>query len=145
MKVTICSSASLAIAAYEVAARIERAGHEILIYPRTVEVSGRMINVEEYHRLRKHHPTPYLLDIKQRLARDHLYRVQAGDAILVYNEGMNSQGLDIGGNTFLEIGIAFFFGKRIFLWKKPLDCLPYYEEIAAFSPKIIEGDISRIA
>jgi len=50
----------------------------------------------------------------------------------------------IGGNTFLEMGIAYHLNKKIFLWKKPSESLPYYEEIIALNPIIINENIEEI-
>jgi hypothetical protein len=96
--------------------------------------------VETYHRMRKLDPAPDLLAIKSKLAREHLDRVRAADAVLIVNV---PQGY-VGGNTFLEIGVAFYFSKKIFLWESLASDLPYGEEILAFEPRIIDHDISLI-
>jgi hypothetical protein len=50
----------------------------------------------------------------------------------------------VGGNTFLEMGIAYCLGKKVFIWKKPSEALPYFEEIAAIKPVNIEENLDRI-
>ena len=42
------------------------------------------------------------------------------------------------------MGVAYYLGKKIFLWKMPSKNLPYFEEILALNPIVVEEDIEKI-
>lgn len=144
MKITICSSAFFTKEAYEIKQKLEEKGHEILVYPREVKVNGRIIPVIEYYRMRKNNLTDDLLKIKQRLIDEHIQKIKKSDAILVLNLDKDGRVGYIGGNTFLEMSIAHFLKKKIFIWKKPSEDLPYFEEIRALNPVIIDERLEEI-
>ena len=71
-------------------------------------------------------------------------KVAANDAILVLNFDKNGQENYIGGATFLEMFKAWERGKKIFLYNAiPQGILS--DEINAFSPIIINGNLNKIA
>lgn len=49
----------------------------------------------------------------------------------------------IGGNTLMEMGVAFFLRKPIYLLKH-VPMLPYREEVIGMKPIVIEHDLSRL-
>ena len=144
MKITICSSAFFTKETYEIKQKLEEKGHEVFVYPKEIEVNGKTIHVIEYYKMRKDDLTDDLLKIKTMLVDKHIEKIKNSDAILVLN--LDKYGKDgyIGGNTFLEMGIAYYLNKKIFLWKKPSESLPYFEEIMALNPIIINENIEEI-
>ena len=120
-------------------------GHEVFIFPREVELNGRKLYVTEFYRMRKE---DYFNDeywkLKSKLINEHIEKIERSDAILVLNLDRDGNEGYIGGNTFLEIGIAYYLSKKIFLWKKPAEDLPYFEEIMALNPVIINENIEEI-
>lgn len=144
MKITICSSALFARQSRGIKERLERMGFEVFLYPQKVEVSGEAIDVDEYYRMRKNDLTEELLEIKRRLIDEHLEKIKRSDAVLVLNLDKSENSGYVGGNTFLEMGIAYFLRKKIFIWKKPSKDLPYYEELMALNPIFIEEDLKKI-
>ena len=49
----------------------------------------------------------------------------------------------IGGNTLMEMGLAFFLKKKIYLLNE-IPELSYKEEILGVLPIILNGDLSKI-
>ena len=49
----------------------------------------------------------------------------------------------IGGNTLMEMGLAFYLKKKIYLLNEVPE-LPYKEEILGVKPIILNGDLSKI-
>ena len=145
MKITICSSAFFTKEAYEIKQKLEKHGHEVFIFPDEVELNGKKLHVTEFYKMRK---KDYFNDkywkLKNKLINDHIEKIEKSDAILVLN--LNKDGKDgyIGGNTFLEMGIAYYLNKKILLWKTPSEDLPYFEEIMALNPIIINENIEEI-
>ena len=144
MKITICSSAFFTKETYEIKQKLEEKGHEVFVYPQEIEVNGKTIHVIEYYKMRKDDLTDDLLKIKTMLVDKHIEKIKNSDAILVLNLDKDGKDGYIGGNTFLEMGIAYYLNKKIFLWKKPSESLPYFEEIMALNPIIINENIEEI-
>ena len=145
MKITLCSSAYFVEEVKSIKEQLERMGHKVLIFPDTVKLDGKIVHVTDFYRMRKADlDRSEYWNLKNRLMREHFRKIQESDAILVVN--LDKKGITgyIGGNTLIEMGIAFFLGKKIFLWKEPSKDLPYYEEIVAMLPIIINEDLSKI-
>jgi nucleoside 2-deoxyribosyltransferase len=75
---------------------------------------------------------------------EHIEKIKNSDAILVLNFDKPRHRGYVGGNTFLEMGIAYCLGKKVFIWKKPSGRTSYFEEIMAMNPINIEEDLERI-
>jgi len=76
---------------------------------------------------------------------DHFSKIAKADAILVLNHEKNGIGGYIGGSVLMEIGIARYLDKRIYI----LNELPSEEEIRYIfevkitKPTILKGDMSQ--
>jgi nucleoside 2-deoxyribosyltransferase len=55
------------------------------------------------------------IDLKQTFIDRHIAHIHNSDAILVANYNKNGHENYIGANSFLEMGIAYALGKKIFL------------------------------
>lgn len=144
MKITICSSAFFTKETYEIKRKLEEKGHEVFVYPQEIEVNGKIIHVTDYYKTRKNNLTDDFLKIKTKLIDKHIERIKNSDAILVLNLDKEGEKGYIGGNTFLEMGITYYLNKKIFVWKKPSEKLPYFEEIIALNPIIIDEKLEEI-
>ncbi len=83
--------------------------------------------------------------IQHGLIKKHFEKIDASDAILVLNFTKNGTEYYIGANTFLEMGVAFRRGIKIFLLN-PIPDNPYiWDEAVAMQPIVLFGDFSRIA
>ena len=79
---------------------------------------------------------------KQKLLQ-HFNKVVWADAILVLNYDKNGVKNYIGGNTLMEMGLAFFLKKKIYLLNQ-IPELSYKEEVLGMRPIILGGDFSKI-
>jgi septum formation protein len=145
MRITICSSAFFAKQAYETKKKLEEKGHTAFIFPNEISVGSGTIPVERYYELRKSKLTEDLLKTKASLMEDHISKIENSDAILVLNFPKNGKEGYIGGNVFLEMAIAFYLGKKIFLWEKPSTGLSYLEEILPMNPIVLDRDLGKIS
>jgi len=125
MKITICSSAFFARETYKIKQKLEEKGHEVFVYPQEIEVNGKTIHVTDYYKMRKDNLTGDLLKIKTTLVDKHIEKIKNSNAVLVLNLDKDGKNGYIGGNTFLEMGIAYYLNKKIFLWKKPSENLSH--------------------
>ena len=77
--------------------------------------------------------------LKEGAIRDHFEKVDWCEAILVVNlEKRGIQGY-VGGNTLIEIGVAFYLNKKIFILHPVSSILTYKQEIMGMQPSILDG------
>lgn len=50
----------------------------------------------------------------------------------------------VGGNTLIEIGVAFFLGKSIYILNPVSSELSYKQEIMGMKPVFLNGDLKKI-
>lgn len=144
MKICICASAFFADEVSAAKKELEGLGHEVLMFPMEIRICGKNVPVKEYYRMRKENLTGDMLDVKAQLVNDHIKKIEDSDAVLVLNFDKDGKEGYVGGNVFLEMGIAHYLGKKIFIWKEPSSVLPYFEEIASLKPIVIGRDLNKI-
>ena len=140
MKVTICGSIAFIGVMQELAEVLERKGHQVKLPPSEIaDGQGRPIPSAEFYRLRKADKgsSGWIWERKVEAMKNHLKKVGWADAILVVNPSKNGVMGYIGSNTFLEMGLAFHLGKKIFM-VYPIPDMPYCrEEIIAMDVTIV--------
>jgi nucleoside 2-deoxyribosyltransferase len=144
MRLTICSSAYFAHESQEIKRKLWKKGVEALLYPQIVKLKEKTITVDEFYAMRKKNLNEELLKTKKQLMDEHIDKIKNSDAILILNFDRPKIRGYVGGNSFLEMGVAYALGKKVFMWKRPSKTLPYYEEIMAMRPIIIEENLERI-
>lgn len=145
MRVTLCGSIAFMNEMIAVKEKLEAAGHEVKLPPYEVaDDAGNMIPVMEYYRLRKaaSKDDAWIWERKEEAMRMHFDKVAWADAVLVVNETKKDIFYYIGGNTFLEMGVAFHLGKKIFLLH-PIPAQDTTEEIIAMRPVVLNGDLAN--
>lgn len=70
--------------------------------------------------------------------------VNLSDAVLVLNFDKNGVRNYIGGNTLMEMGMAYVHDKKIFLLN-PIPVMAYTEEIKSLEPLITNGNLNKIS
>lgn len=77
---------------------------------------------------------PKLYSIKTKLIKDHFKKIEKSEAILIVNLEKNGQKGYIGGNVLIEMAIAFYLKKKIYVLNEVDNKNPFYEEILAMKP-----------
>lgn len=145
MIITICSSCAFLDNALKVQKDLEDNGHTVLLYPTGGEINGTYLRADEYNKVRhESHGVEELLKYKQPLIDLHFGKIAKSDAILVLNYDKNNISGYVGGNTLLEMGLAYYLKKKIYMWQDASSDLSYWEEIIALGGIVIDGDISLI-
>ena len=80
---------------------------------------------------------------KKYLTKKHFEEIEKGDIILVLNYKKNGKNGYIGGAVLMEMAIAFYLKKQIFVLNPIDDSSKYKEELCGMFPKIINGDYQR--
>ena len=135
MKIFLCCSRYLYPKIPPIREQLENAGHLITL-PNSYDNPGK----EEAMKLEG---AQAHVQWKSGMIRLQKEKVEANEAILVLNLEKNGMKNYIGGATFLEIFKAFELQKKIFLYN-PFPENIFKDELAAMSPLIIHGDLSRV-
>lgn len=146
MKITICGSIAFQDEVLSVKEKLEKLGHEVEIWPLEVkDEKGQLISVREYYKIRRiaSEDEKWVWDRKAESVLEHFEKVAWSDAILVANYNKNDVKGYIGGNTLMEMGLAFFLKKKIYLLNQ-IPELSYKEEILGVKPIILNGDLTKI-
>ena len=147
MKITICGSIVFQDKIIPLKESLKELGHEVKIWPTEVkDKNGKSIPVQEYYKIRHTalNDEKWVWDRKAEAVLEHFDKVAWADAILVANYDKNNVKGYIGGNTLMEMGLAFFLKKKIYLLNK-IPELSYKEEILGVKPIILNGDLSKIS
>lgn len=131
---------------------LEARGHEVMIPLLREEVpefgAGRKLSFGQYledHGGIESFPVGHVLwDVKESAINEHFRKVEWCDAILVANYDKKGIAGYVGGNTLIEIGLAFYLKKPIYLLKEVSTELTYKQEILAMKPILLNDDISLI-
>ncbi len=81
---------------------------------------------------------------KGKFIRTNFENIAKGDAILVVNGEKNGIAGYIGANVLMEIGLAFYLRKEIYLWNPVARMAPYKEELLAFAAQEISQKLDKI-
>lgn len=81
---------------------------------------------------------------KSLLIRGHFKEIAGSDAILVMNFEKHSKTNYIGPNVLMEMAIAFYLHKPIYVLNGPPKDSPLIDEILGLEPIFLNGDIKLI-
>lgn len=146
MKITLCGSIAFQDEILSVKEKLEKLGHEVEIWPLELkDGQGNLIPVKEYYKIRRtaNEDKKWVWDRKAEAVLEHFDKVAWSDAILVTNYDKKDVKGYIGGNTLMEMGLAFFLKKKIYLLNQ-IPELSYKEEILGVKPIILNGDLTKI-
>jgi hypothetical protein len=145
-KVVICGSIYHFDKIKELQQKLAERGFLVETPPTEVENGqGVKIPVEEYYNIRKSGDnSEWVWDLKTRLIRDYFEKIKNCDAVLIANYEKNGIAGYIGSNTLMEMAIAFFLGKKIFIVNKISSELSCLEEIKGMKPIFLNSDLDLI-
>lgn len=147
MKITICGSIAFYDEMLDVKEKLKAFGHEVKLPPHEIkDENGTMIPVKEYYTRRKaaSDDEGWIWDRKAEAITNHFDKVGWADVILVTNYDKNDVAGYIGGNTLMEMGVAFFLEKPVYLLNQIPELL-YKEEILGMKPVVLESDLEKIS
>jgi|SRR3989344_5148153 len=146
MKITICGSTAFINEMEAVAEQLKALNHEVEFPPvKFTDGDGKEWRTTEYYKFKKSEPfdNPEFLKNHTQRIQDHFDCVERCDVILVTNYDKNGVANYVGPNTLMEMGVAFFLKKKIYLLN-PIPNTPWKEEVLGLRPIILNGDLSKI-
>jgi len=152
MKITICGSIAFYTEMGKLKEELEERGH-IVVMPLLSEVvpqysDDRKINfakyIEEHGGMDAFPPTDPIWTAKYDALNGHFTKIEWADGIVVAN--YEKRGIEgyIGGNTLIEIGLAFYLKKDIYILNPISSDISYKQEIYGMKPVLLNGDVSKI-
>ncbi len=119
---------------------------------RTLEAKGHTVFVPKSFDLIEQEGFVKPKTVAERLAaeakydfiREHFKKIEKADVVLVANFDKDGVASYIGGNTFLEVGYAYYLRKPIY-FLNPVPDMIYTLELAAMRPTVLDGDITKLS
>lgn len=140
--IVICSSASFYKEVIETEKKLKELGFKVRVPVTAIKMKKTGDFKVETYKTWMEKPEDYKR--KAYLTRKHFTEVEKGDITLVLNYKKNGKDGYIGGAVLMEMGIAFYLKKPIYVLNPIDDSSKYKEELYGMLPKIINGDFSKI-
>src|SRR6056297_479059 len=140
MKITLCASLSLLSEVLAVKKQLEKSGYEVLL-PETM-ILAKKKGLGEAKSFSEKFKKQSIKNITEKM-RLHYDKIADSEAILVCNYDKNGIKNYIGPSSFLEMGIAFYKNKKIFLLNH-IPAMNLKHEVEAMQPTVINNDLNLI-
>ena len=121
MRITICGSMTFHSEMEKIGQQLRKNGHDVKVPLLRIDVKEKADAID-----------------------DHFAKVAWSDAILVVNYPKHEIDGYVGGNTLMEIAVAYYLKKKIYLLLPVSYKLPYKEEILGMRPIIIQENLSLL-
>jgi hypothetical protein len=142
LKLAICSSASFYKAVIGLSYEIERLSIDVVL-PKTAE-KMKQEGLEKVEVITDWAKSPLGYHGKSQLIRQHFEEITACDAILVTNYMKHGKSNYIGPNVLMEMAIAFYLKKRIYVLNEAPEGSPLIDEILGLEPIFLKRDVTQI-
>lgn len=140
--IAICSSSSFYREVLEIKDQLQKKGFKVLIPSTAYKMKkNKNFNDNDY---RFWYKDPKFYSLKTKLIKDHFRKIEKSKAILVVNLEKNGQKGYIGGNVLIEMAIAFYLKKKIFILNNIDDKSPFKEEILSMRPVFLLGKLDNL-
>ncbi len=134
MKITISGSQTFCKEMEEAQKYLKKKGFQVF-------TPGLPITEEQFQ---ENHSREEFLKMKPIWTQDHFKKIQDSDAVLIMNcEKKGIKGY-FGSNTLMELSVAFFLNKKIFLLNSINEDHPHFEEIISIESIVLNGDLDSI-
>ena len=134
MKIVVCSSMVFAKELLELRNQLENLWHQITLPP----------DIESFLQ-EKSNEWSISSNISNEM-KSHYHSISESDAILVFNNEKNWIPWYVWGATLMELAVAFYLNKKIYLAFTPpsQEQLRYVQEILLTNPIILDWDFTKI-
>ncbi len=153
MKITICGSIAFYKEMEQARDELIKLGYEVKIPELAMEVpeeygGGKKVYfgqyIEDNGGIDAFPPDHKIWNLKEGAIKDHFEKIDWAEAILVLNPEKKGVTGYVGGNTLIEIGVAFYTQKKIFILNDVSSSLSYKQEIMGMKPVVLNGDLAKI-
>ncbi len=137
-KIFLCASMNFYQELVEIEAKLQKMGFEV-----EIPVSAKSMKAKNDFNV-AHFKGVLSSQEKGMFVKENFDNIASSDAILVINNEKNGVSGYIGANVLMEIGLAFYLDKKIFILNPYIESAPYKEELLAFKTKVINGNLEQI-
>lgn len=81
---------------------------------------------------------------KRKAVKAHFEKINQTDAILVCNYTKHGVEGYIGPNVLMEMGLAFYLNKKIFVLNPIPKDSPFVDELSALVPTVLDGNLTQL-
>lgn len=140
--IAICSSATFYKHVNELADELEKLGFTAVVPLdcRRMKKSGNY----DVSAVKTWYKNPKDFHKKAFYIQDHFNEIEKADAILVVNDEKQGYKGYIGSNVIVEMGLAFYLKKPIFVLNPVNETMPTYEEVFGLGSIILGGKLAKI-
>jgi hypothetical protein len=140
--ITVCCSCNFYKHAVEVKDQLEKQGFKVIVPVTALEMQRRNDYEVSHYKTWFANEDDY--PEKAKRIREHLEEVERGDAILVINDEKHGLKNYIGGNVLMEMSLAFYLNKPIFILHEFPEDSKYLEEIKGMLPVLLHGKLQNL-
>lgn len=137
-KIFLCASMNFYKELVEVEEKLEKKGWVVEI-PVSAKVMKKQNDFEVSHF--KGHYSPKQ---KGEFVLTNFKNIAKANAILVINGEKNGIQGYIGANVLMEIGLAFYLGKKIYIWNPIDENASHKEELLAFGVIFVNKNLNKV-
>lgn len=140
--IAICASISFYKDVVNVKNELVKLGYEVLM-PHLAETMEKENNFEKRYYFQKKYRSDPVKSKSEAIMR-HFKKISKSDAILVINNEKHGIHGYIGGNVLMEMAIAFYLAKPIYVMNPYDENKSTKDEIEGVGSIVVNGDLSRI-
>ena len=148
MKITICGSIAFLDEMKKLSDELVKYDHEVCM-PATDDIkdgNGKIVSKKDFYYIRKNPNRineKWIHNCTERAIRTHFKKIDWADIVLITNYDKKDVKY-VGANTLIEMGLAFYQKKPIFLLN-PIPDIDCREEIYGMKPTVINGDLTLLS
>lgn len=137
MKITVGGSMTFAKEQVEMKKKLEELGHEILI-------TDDIESFAKDEKIKQSFEDELKLCLEYDVIRSFFNKIAESDAYLICNYEKNGVLGYLGASVLMEIGLAYYLNKKIYLLSEIDKEQKYALEIAVMAPIIVNDDLTKI-
>ena len=142
MKIVLCSSASFYKHVNELADQLDAAGYEAVM-PKNAR---KMRKTDDYDvaKSKTWYDNPEDFVKKRAYVDAHFAEIEQGDAVLIVNDKKHGIEGYIGPNVLMEMALAYYLGKKMYVLNTVTKENTVYEEVLGLGCEQLDGDIQNL-
>lgn len=137
MKITVGGSMVFAKEQLRVKKQLEQAGHEVL-------VTDNIENFVNQPAIKQSFKDELKMSQEFDIMRSFFKKIEVSDALLICNYPKSGIEGYLGASVLMELGLAHYLNKKIFLLFDVDKAQGYALEVAIINPQVLQGDVSKI-
>ena len=137
--VALCASVAFYQHAIELSTELEARGLKVILPSGAAKMreSGNF----DVKSSKTWYDNPEDFHIKADLMREHFKSIEGCDVVLVINDEKHGFEGYIGPNVVMEMGVAFYLNKPVYILNPVEKEMPTYEEVMGVLPMLMNGDL----